>query len=214
MEYSTLNAAELRPYHKNARLSDVGKIAASLRQNGQYKPIVVNRGTLTGREWEVLAGNHVLEAAKALEWTTIETVIVDVDDKKAAQIVLADNKTSDSSTYDMAALDELLQELVDDVDDLEGTGYSEIDYVEALDRHDRATASALDGTDDDDAPPPVTGGLGSPVVSYTLVFDDAAQQNRWYAYLKWLRQGGAPGETIAERILADVAAHAPLEDVQ
>ncbi|MDX3097732.1 hypothetical protein PV417_24845 [Streptomyces sp. ME19-03-3] len=42
--------------HPNPRTGDVDAIAESLRVNGRYKAIVVNRGTHTGRPNEVLAG--------------------------------------------------------------------------------------------------------------------------------------------------------------
>ena len=40
----------LTPYHQNPRQGDTAAIAESLRVNGQYRPIVVNLGTRTGRE--------------------------------------------------------------------------------------------------------------------------------------------------------------------
>ena len=57
---------ELNPYHLNPRRGDVEAIARSLAVNGQYRPIVVNLVTLTGRPLEVLAGNHTLRGAKYL----------------------------------------------------------------------------------------------------------------------------------------------------
>ena len=40
---------DLKIYHQNPRVGDVEAIAQSLQVNGAYKPIVVNRGTHTGR---------------------------------------------------------------------------------------------------------------------------------------------------------------------
>lgn len=118
--------AELRTYHRNPRIGNTDAIAQSLRVNGQYRPIVVNRGTHTGRPNEVLAGNHTLKAARDLGWDTIAAVTVDVDEDQAARIVLADNKTADDATYD----DRLLLELLADLPDLEGTGYRPKDIEE------------------------------------------------------------------------------------
>lgn len=120
---------ELRPYHKNPRLGDVDAIARSLEINGQYRPIVVNLGRHTGRPLEVLAGNHTLAAARSLGWDRIAATTVDVDDHQAARIVAADNRTADLGNYDDAALLELLQELPD----LDGTGYTDDDLAAMLD---------------------------------------------------------------------------------
>ena len=55
-EYTTLvqgletyRLADLRPYHANPRRGDEAQIARSLSRTGQYRPIVVNAGTKTGR---------------------------------------------------------------------------------------------------------------------------------------------------------------------
>ena len=73
--------ADLQPYHRNPRRGDVAQIARSLKRTGQYRPIVANKGTHTGRPGEVLAGNHTLAAARdRLGWAAIWTTWVDVDD--------------------------------------------------------------------------------------------------------------------------------------
>lgn len=125
----TLPLTDLHTFHRNPRKGNIDAIAASLRANGQYRPIVVNRGTHTGRPMEVLGGNHTLMAHRQLTedgatgYDHIDTYIIDVDDTTAARIVLADNRTADLGTYDEEALLELLQEQ----DDLAGTGYDEDD---------------------------------------------------------------------------------------
>lgn len=84
---------------------------------------MVNRGTLTGRCHEALAGNNTLAAARQLGWPTLHCAIVDVDDEQAARIVAADNRTSDLAGYD----DQILGELLADLPDLDGTGYTTTD---------------------------------------------------------------------------------------
>src|SRR5260221_574420 len=51
---------------------------------------------------------------------------VDVDERTARRILLADNKTSDDANYDEEALARILEEVRND-DDFAGTGYSEAD---------------------------------------------------------------------------------------
>lgn len=120
---------ELAPYHRNPRTGDLDSITESLSANGQYRPIVVNHGTLTGRPNEILAGNHTFKAAKQLGWDTIAVTWLDVDDDAAAKIVIVDNRTSDLAGYDTVLLADILTELPD----LQGTGYDQEQLDQLLD---------------------------------------------------------------------------------
>lgn len=120
---------ELRLYHKNPRIGNVEAIASSLRVNGQYRAIVVNKGTHTGRAMEVLAGNHTLKAARDLGWETITAHVLDVDEDQATRIVLADNRTAELGDMDY----DILLEVMATLDDLDGTGYTNEDMVSDLD---------------------------------------------------------------------------------
>lgn len=130
----------LQVYHKNPRVGNVDEIAKSLHINSQFKPVVVNVGTHTGRQNEILAGNHTWLAArreviwqengKTHEkpvWEYIYASFVDVDDETATRIVLADNATSDKGTYD----DSLLAELLHSLPEISGSGYTfdEVDDI-------------------------------------------------------------------------------------
>ena len=125
---TTFACEALQPFHGNPRRGDVDAIARSLEVNGQYRPIVVNLGTKTGRSLEVLAGNHTLAGAVRLGWETIDATTVDVDDAAAARIVLVDNRSNDLAVYDDWALAELLGQLPD----LGGTGFSAADLAALL----------------------------------------------------------------------------------
>lgn len=108
----------LTSFPGNPRRGNIQAIAESLQENGQYRPIVVRRET-----GEVLAGNHVLEAARQLGWSTIRIVyLAGVDDDRAKRIVLADNRTADLGRYDDEALAFLLESINGD---LAGTGYDD-----------------------------------------------------------------------------------------
>lgn len=120
---------ELVPYHRNPRTGDVDSISESLSTHGQYRAIVVNRGTLTGRPNEILAGNHTYKAAKQLGWAEIAATWLDVDDEAAAKIVVVDNRTSDLAGYDTLLLADILQ----DLPDLKGTGYDQDQLDQLLD---------------------------------------------------------------------------------
>jgi hypothetical protein len=131
-----LPLADVRLYHKNPRKGKVDVIASSLMKHGQYKPIVVNKGTHTGRPNEVLAGNHTVKAMRDLAtkhpddpaWHTVLVHMIDVDDDQAASINVADNHIPDLAVYD----DELLAEVLGDISDLTGTGYTDEDLAKLL----------------------------------------------------------------------------------
>lgn len=112
----------LKPYGRNPRRGDVEAIAESLEVNGQYRPIIVREST-----GEVLAGNHTLQAAKSLGWSTIAAVTVDVSDEQAARIVLVDNRANDLAGYNDAAV----LEVIERAGALPGTGWQEAE-VERL----------------------------------------------------------------------------------
>ena len=46
--------SQLQHYHDNARQGDIGAITVSLAALGQYRRVIVNEGTKTGKPWEVL----------------------------------------------------------------------------------------------------------------------------------------------------------------
>lgn len=142
--YDRLGVESLSTFEGNPRRGAVDQIAKSLEKHGQYRPIVVNAGTLTGRRNEVLAGNHTLLAARSLGWSLIDAAIVDVDEATAKSIVASDNRLADLGDYD----DQALFELLDSLEDLTGTGYGDTD-VEAL-RRDLFPPEVL--SDPDEAP--------------------------------------------------------------
>ena len=104
----------LIPHPANPRRGNVDAVAESIRANGFYGALVVQRSTR-----HVLAGNHRLQAARQLGMATVPVVWVDCDDDRALRILVADNKSSDLATWDDRALADLLRDL--DGDDLTGT---------------------------------------------------------------------------------------------
>jgi hypothetical protein len=133
-----LDVSDLALFHKNPRRGNVDAIVDSIRANGIYKPIVVNRGSLTGRPNEVLAGNHTVQAVRRLaeeepdnaRWSALDAYVVDVDEENASRIVIVDNRTSDLAATD----DRTLLDLLATLDDVEGTGYidDDVDDLRAM----------------------------------------------------------------------------------
>lgn len=107
----------ITPHPKNVRQGDIGAISESLKAHGQYRPIVVDE-----RTGQILAGNHTWKAAKALNWSQIQASFIETkDDDEATRILLADNKANDLATYDDDELINLLKQLAETDEGLEGT---------------------------------------------------------------------------------------------
>jgi hypothetical protein len=125
LQIENVPLTELVAYPNNPRKGNVGVIAESLANYGQYKPITVNK-----RNNQILAGNHTYQAAQSLGWDSIDVVYLDVDDQTAAKIVAIDNRSTDLSEYD----NEILLELLGSLPDLDGSGYdtSDLDDLKAL----------------------------------------------------------------------------------
>lgn len=142
-ELRSMPVEELVEHPENPRRGDVDAIATSIETNGFYGTVVVQRST-----GFVLAGNHRLQAARRNGIAEVPVMIVDVDDSRAKKILLADNRTNDLATYDDDKLVAMLQE----VDDLLGTGWDEAAVAELL------AGGPKDGlADPDDVPdPPAT----------------------------------------------------------
>jgi len=143
----TVPINELTPHPRNVRQGDTGAIVESLVANGQYRPIVVNRGTK-----HILVGNHRWEAARALGWDKIAVNYVDVPEEHEIPIMLMHNRTSDLATYDI----ENLRTLLTSIKDLTGTGYLPEDVAEII----QGTAKPKPG-------PPPTGRTTIKIDTYT-----------------------------------------------
>lgn len=134
---------ELHEDMANARVDhDVERIAGSLAQFGQRKPLVVNR--LQGNKVE--AGNGTLQAAKKLGWTHIAVVFVDDDAAMAAAFGIADNRTGDLSRWDVDALDDLMSTVGDLF-----TGFTQQELDDLVGRDGQALPLDDPGSQDDKA---------------------------------------------------------------
>lgn len=118
-----IDSVTLHP--RNPRRGDVGAVAASLARFGQRKPIVVQASTRY-----VVAGNHLLAAARSLRWSAIAANVEEMDDAEATAFMLADNRTADLGGYDDGLLAAILAEQAA-ADNLAATGY-DADAIAAL----------------------------------------------------------------------------------
>ena len=101
-------------YPANPRKGDIDAIRESIRENGFFAPLAVQKSTSY-----ILIGNHRYEAAIAEGYKDVPVIYLDVDDDRAKKIVLSDNRTNDLSTYQA----DILTELLGTMPDVTGTGY-------------------------------------------------------------------------------------------
>lgn len=134
----------IKPHPRNVRQGDVGAISESLKLHGQYRPIVVQKST-----GHILAGNHTYKAARALKWKQIAATYVDVTDDQAVRILLMDNRANDLASYDDPALADILKQLMETDQRLEGTGFDPDDLEQLLRDIDAEELPTVMGDPDD-----------------------------------------------------------------
>lgn len=117
-EDTRVKLAAVSQHPRNPNNGDVEGIAESLRTNGLYRRLVVQKST-----GHILDGNHTFQAALSLGWTDVEVTYVDVDDDAAVKILIAANAYAKRAVMD----DALLLELIDGLPDVMGTGLTDID---------------------------------------------------------------------------------------
>jgi len=108
--------------------AQIKAIAKSLEEFGQQRPLVVDKNNV------VYAGNGTLQAAQSLGWEKVSVVVLPFDDPiKCRAFAIADNRTSDLSSWDNAELVKSLEE-INNANLLDTVGYSsyDVDDLKAL----------------------------------------------------------------------------------
>lgn len=129
--------SSLKPHPDNPRRGDTERIKESIRANGFYGAVVVQKKTGL-----IIAGNHRVKAAIELGIDQVPVIEHDCDDATASRILLADNRTSDVAGYDEDTLRDLLIDATRS-NNILGTGYEprEVEAkLAALARSDEAKA--------------------------------------------------------------------------
>jgi hypothetical protein len=114
----------IEQHPENANSGDVDVIAESIDVNGFYQPIIVQASTKF-----ILAGNHRYLAAVRRGMTEVPVIWLDVTEKQAKRIMLADNRTAALGIMDEAGLADLLESVKATDEGLMGTGYTYEDYA-------------------------------------------------------------------------------------
>lgn len=185
LQVVSVPVAELEPFPNNPRRGDVKAVVASLRRFGQRKPIVID-----GRR--IVAGHHVVEAARELGWVEVQAVDHEFgsEDEQRA-FLLADNRTADLGAYDSVELAEHLR-ILSEIDRLDGTGYT-ADDLDAL-------LADIYRTEGDVTPPagPVAVLPRAATTELVLLFSEEqrAEIERWLAQVAAVKGTSGVSETV------------------
>ena len=109
----------VQQHPENYNGGDVERVIESIEVNGMYRPIYVQRSTD-----RIIAGNHTWEACASLGASQVPVVFLDVDETKATQIMVADNRIASLAMPDYGQLTRLLMSIGGENPDLLGTGYT------------------------------------------------------------------------------------------
>lgn len=160
--YELVSVHDLTPHPKNPNRGNTEVIKESIAENGFFGAIVAQKSS-----GHILIGHHRLEAAKEQGAEQVPVLWLDVDDKRALKIMIADNRTAELAYRDSEALADLLSELNLD-GGIAGTGYSDDDLDKLV--------SELGGPDADDwekALEKVPSGERSPFTSPEFTLHDS-----------------------------------------
>lgn len=130
--HKTLHIDELKPYENNSRThskAQIEKIAKSLKEFGWMSPVVVDEN------YTIIAGHGRVLGAKEAGITEVPCLIVDdLTKEQKRAYVIADNKLSDESGWDLEMLRKEINELSSKEYNIDLTGFddSELDFGEDL----------------------------------------------------------------------------------
>lgn len=137
MQVTMRKVSDVKPYDKNPRRNDgaVDAVASSIREFGFQQPLVVDKDGV------LIVGHTRLKAAKKLGLKEVPVVVADgLSPEQVKAYRLADNKTSDFSTWDNVLLLEELKDIAEFDDDY-FTGFASSNFD-----MDGATAISEDGS--------------------------------------------------------------------
>lgn len=109
MQIKNINIAEIIPYWRNPRDNNeaIQVVVQSIKDYGFNVPLVLDKNNT------IITGHTRYKALQVLGWTEIPCIISDMDEKKAKEYRIADNKTSELSSWNEQNLLLELREIVD-----------------------------------------------------------------------------------------------------
>lgn len=167
-EYELVEVDRLKEHPQNPRRGVEDAIDESIEVNGWYGAVIAQKST-----GYILAGNHRYRVAVRRGAESVPTIWRDVGDATALRILLADNRTADLGDYD----EDLLTELLESLETLDGTGYGLSAVVDAEE------ANEAEGAPGEVPPDEVPDDVYTPQFGVMVVCDDEAHQEKVYEAL-------------------------------
>lgn len=107
LELVEISQIDLPRIARDASEAFVSSLSSSMHRMGQIEPVVL-RPRKIGR-YELVCGRRRFQAARSLGWQKIQARILDLDDKSAASMMLAENlERKDFTDYELAKFFEYL----------------------------------------------------------------------------------------------------------
>lgn len=123
-----IHVDQLTEWDKNPRFNDqaVEQIAESIKKFGFASPIIARK-----EDNRIIAGHTRYKAAKSLNIQYVPVRFMDLSEKEADALALADNRLGEISAWDDGLLGDILAELDDGEFDIDVVGFSqqEIDQL-------------------------------------------------------------------------------------
>ena len=119
----------LKPFVDNPRQHDqrnIEDIQRSIKRFGFTNPLLVRKA-----DNMLVAGHGRLESAKKLGIERVPVIFLDFNENDAKLYSITDNRTSETSQWNLVSLDELVKQLEEAEIDLEASGFT-VDELEVL----------------------------------------------------------------------------------
>ena len=156
----------LTPWGDNPRHSQpIAAVARSITQLGFGAPIVAQKSTR-----RIIAGHTRWYAAQSLGLELVPVRFVDIDDRKAELMVLADNKHGEEAKWDNSKLALIASR--HDLEDLNIAGFDDDDLMEILKSMDD-DIDVGDGFDEDE-----DAGSTEIAVSYAVIIECTSEEHQ------------------------------------
>ena len=137
-EIKKVKCIDIKLWPGNPRRGDISGIAESIRERGQFRPLLVQASTK-----QIIAGNQTFQALKKLRRKTCLVIFLDVDDELAKEILVADNRFGELGHNDAGDLYTMLKSMENPS---LGTGYDDQDLwsvYQGFEEKDQSLLGAL-----------------------------------------------------------------------
>lgn len=129
----------LKPHPKNPNRGNIREVMNSIKANGFVEPITVQQSTRM-----ILGGHTRWSALMNLGAEQVPVIFVDVDDDEALRLLIALNRSTELRSMDNDRLAQVLEDVLTQQGDLEGTLYDDFSFQQLLDELDADLSASLD----------------------------------------------------------------------